>query len=117
MGMVIEGSAGLTSTATDPLAIPNSDDPGALRSKITSPGAKNFASESSMNSRICKGFMPLRIDTLVRRNSSHSSVLRLPGSPANLAAMIGSSAGFSAVLPLMNSMTSWPWFMQCLISG
>jgi hypothetical protein len=42
----------------------------------------------------------------VRRNSSHSSTDRLPGRSRKRASSSGSSAGFSVVLPLMNSMTS-----------
>ena len=37
IGTVIDGSLGLISTSTEPVATPNSDDPTAARSKTTSP--------------------------------------------------------------------------------
>ena len=39
IGTVTEGSAGLTSTSTEPWAIANIEEPGSLRTKIVSPAA------------------------------------------------------------------------------
>jgi hypothetical protein len=111
------GSFGAISTSTWPDAMPNSDDPMAFFWNTTASLRKNFTSESSKNSRIWRGDRPFRISISWRRNSSHSTTVRWPGRPASLASRIGSSAGFRLALPSMNSTTSWPWFMQCLISG
>jgi hypothetical protein len=97
---------GPTSTSTEPEAMAKSESPEALRSKTLLPAGQLRTSLSSMNSRSCSGERSRKMATFARRNSSHSSTGRRPGRPSNLAARIGSSAGFRLRLPAMYSATS-----------
>ena len=117
MGTVRVVSFASTSTSTCPSAMAKSEEPGALRSKTTSPARQKRTSLSSRNSRSWSGETSSKIATRLRMNSSHASTLRPPGKSANLCTSNFSSTGFKSVLPAINSTTSCPWFIQCLISG
>ncbi len=73
MGTVSRRFFGLTSTFTDPAAMPNIELPMELRWKMISSGAQTRTELSSRNSRICRVDRPRRISIRVRRNSSHSA--------------------------------------------
>ncbi len=106
IGTTFDGSSLSISTSTEPCAMAKSEVPGSLRRNTVWSLAKLATFDSSISSRSCNGETSLKMSICVPKVVSHSSTDRLPGSTANLPARIGSSAGLSVVLPLMNSTTS-----------
>ena len=118
MGTVLRLSFGSISTRTEPSTMANIDEPISLRLTIMSPRFLKCMFDDKRKLAHLQG---------PRRHSKHrrlcgycsiqSSTLRRTGALAKSSSKSGVSGGCRSSLPEMNSTTSWPWFMQCLISG
>ena len=120
IGTVIDGLSLSTSTSAFPCAMPNrQDDPGSavqFEHDLARLVRSHFGIEHELahlerrelvqNRHICAQHFEPFVDGTARLEARE---LGLEG--------LVRQAGFRVRLPLMNSTTSWPWFMQCLISG